>query len=434
VSAEFPATAPDAAPVTPDYGTEDGHVEHGHAHNPLVAHQFDDLAQQKEAGILGMWSFLATEIMFFGGALLAYAIYRSNYHYAFAAASNKELWRVGLFNTFVLLASSYTVVRAVYWAQQGRNEKVFFWIIITILFGLAFIGIKGYEYYHVYAEHLVPGTNFDAPEHGDPERHFNGRWFPPYLDRPAQIFFSFYFTLTGIHALHMVVGVGIMTCVAVQDRQKPWPHYLGLIQSFGYIIEGIWLPHDAQAKQLVGRLAELPVGVRAGIAALAADADPAIADRLRNALATEPDRANRDAIVHALGSIHDPQRHLAALQAVATAATTNGEDLVGLFTSGDHDALVASSDYMRAHIDELLPRMPSTTDDDFPLALALGFPLIATCDAARRDAGTAFTEQHLGKLPGAAIELKQLAEANDHCIAQKQLLEPSLRTWLHKTR
>ena len=222
MSAEFPATTPagDAAVVTPDYGTEDGQVVGGHAHNPLVAHQFDDLAQQKEAGILGMWSFLATEIMFFGGALLAYAVYRSNYHYAFAAASNKELWKVGLFNTFVLLASSYTVVRAVYWAQQGRNDRVFFWIIITILFGLAFIGIKGYEYYHVYAEHLVPGANFDAPVHGDPERAFNGHWFPDYLRPPAQIFFSFYFALTGIHALHMVIGVAIMSWIATKAKQK----------------------------------------------------------------------------------------------------------------------------------------------------------------------------------------------------------------------
>jgi cytochrome c oxidase subunit 3 len=203
VSAEFPQLPPAPLTRSPRLRTEDGHVdEHAHAHNPLVAHQFDDLAQQKEAGILGMWSFLATEIMFFGGALLAYAIYRSHYHYAFAAASNKELWLVGLFNTFVLLASSYTVVRAVHHAQNGRNEKVFKWIIITIFFGLAFIAIKGYEYHHVYAEHLVPGTNFDRqvlPQPGEhSEREFNGHWFPEYLRRPAQIFFSFYFALTGI--------------------------------------------------------------------------------------------------------------------------------------------------------------------------------------------------------------------------------------------
>jgi cytochrome c oxidase subunit 3 len=225
--------------------THGGDEGHGHAHNPLVAHQFDDLAQQKEAGILGMWSFLATEIMFFGGALLAYAIYRSHYHYAFAAASNKELWKVGLFNTFVLLASSYTVVRAVHHAQNGRNDKVFKWIIYTILFGLAFIAIKGYEYHHVYAEHLVPGSNFDAPEHGDPERHFDGHWFPDYLRRPAQIFFSFYFALTGIHALHMVIGVGIMTWVAVLAKKKEFStDYYNPVEIAGlywHFVDIVWI-------------------------------------------------------------------------------------------------------------------------------------------------------------------------------------------------
>jgi cytochrome c oxidase subunit 3 len=250
VSAEFPASAAGATtPVTPDYGTEDGHVEHAHAHNPLVAHQFDDLAQQKEAGILGMWSFLATEIMFFGGALLAYAIYRSHYHYAFAAASNLELWKVGLFNTFVLLASSYTVVRAVHHAQNGRNDKVFKWIIYTILFGLAFIAIKGYEYHHVYAEHLIPGPNFDRQVLEEPgvhsEREFNGHWFPEYLRRPAQIFFSFYFALTGIHALHMVVGVGIMSWVAWLAKKKEFStDYYNPVEIAGlywHFVDIVWI-------------------------------------------------------------------------------------------------------------------------------------------------------------------------------------------------
>ena len=243
MSAEFPATAPTAAGHD-DSHADDAHGE-GHAHNPLVAHQFDDLAQQKEAGILGMWSFLATEIMFFGGALLAYAIYRSNYHYAFAAASNLELWPVGLFNTFVLLASSFTVVLAVHHAQHGRNDKIFFWIIITILFGLAFIGIKAYEYHHVYAENLIPGVNFDKQELGDPHRHFNGHHFPEFLRRPAQIFFSFYFALTGIHALHMVVGVGIMTWVAVLAKKKEFStDYYNPVEIAGlywHFVDIVWI-------------------------------------------------------------------------------------------------------------------------------------------------------------------------------------------------
>src|SRR5262249_16805087 len=133
---------------------------------------------------------------------------------------------------------------------------------------------------------------------------------------------------------------------------------------------------DAEAKRLVAHLRELPVGVRSSIAELAADADPAVAEQLRNALATEPDRADRDVIVHALASLHDPQRHVAALEAVDGAATTNAEDLVILFESGDHDAQLAAADYIRGHIEGLMPRMPSTTDDDFPIALALAFPIL----------------------------------------------------------
>jgi cytochrome c oxidase subunit 3 len=244
VSAEFPATAP--GQIEASHAADDAHGDEGHpAHNPLVAHQFDDLAQQKEAGILGMWSFLATEIMFFGGALLAYAIYRSNYHYAFAAASNLELWPVGLFNTFVLLASSFTVVLAVHYAERGDNAKVFKWIIVTILFGLAFIAVKGYEYHHVYAEHLIPGPNFDAQELSDPHRHFNGHHFPEYLRRPAQIFFSFYFALTGIHALHMVVGVGIMTWVAVLAKKKEFStDYYNPVEIAGlywHFVDIVWI-------------------------------------------------------------------------------------------------------------------------------------------------------------------------------------------------
>ena len=229
----------------------EGGAGHGaHGHNPLVAHQFDDLAQQKEAGILGMWAFLATEIMFFGGALLAYAVYRNTYHNAFAAASNYEIWQVGLFNTFVLLFSSFTVVLAVHAAQQGDNKRVFKWVIWTIVLGLAFIGVKAYEYHHLYVEHLIPGANFDAQDHqaeahGHTPRPYDGHLFPDYLRRPAQIFFSFYFALTGIHALHMIVGVGIMAYVAwLAKRNEFEPDYYNPVEIAGlywHFVDIVWI-------------------------------------------------------------------------------------------------------------------------------------------------------------------------------------------------
>ena len=116
--------------TTPGHGT--GADTHGHGPTH-VQHQFDDAAQQKDAVTLGMWGFLATEIMFFGGAFLMYSIYRNTYPEAFKIASNKEIWWVGFFNTLVLLASSYTVVLAVYNAHHGNNRGVIKWIVATIL-------------------------------------------------------------------------------------------------------------------------------------------------------------------------------------------------------------------------------------------------------------------------------------------------------------
>lgn len=221
-------------------GDEGGHA---HAHNPLVAHQFDDLAQQKEAGILGMWAFLGTEVLFFGGALAAYAIYRNTYHYAFAAASNLENWKIGLFNTFVLLASSFTVVLAVHKAQLGDNRGIGFWVIVTIILGLAFIGIKAIEYNHLYHEHLIPGL-FDNASFGHPPSHPDGL-FPPELQRPAQIFFSFYFLLTGIHALHMIVGVGIMLYIWwLAKREEFSPDYYNPVEIAGlywHFVDIVWI-------------------------------------------------------------------------------------------------------------------------------------------------------------------------------------------------
>src|SRR5687768_17694448 len=130
---------------------------HGHS---LVAHQFDDLAQQHEASTLGMWAFLATEIMFFGGALTGYSVYRATYDGAFAAASRLENWLVGAINTGILLCSSLTMALAVHAAQMGHHKAIVYWLLATIVFGTAFLGVKAWEYHHLYTEHLIPGVGF----------------------------------------------------------------------------------------------------------------------------------------------------------------------------------------------------------------------------------------------------------------------------------
>ena len=164
--------------------------------HPALAHQFDDLEQQKEAATLGMWFFLVTEVLFFGGLFLAYSVYRSWYPAAFAAASHEMVVWAGTTNTVVLITSSLTMALAVHAAQLGERRLLMLFLALTMLLGTVFLGIKAFEYYTEFAEHHVPGLGFQFEA-----EHF----------RHAQIFFSLYFVMTGIHALHMVIGLGIMS-------------------------------------------------------------------------------------------------------------------------------------------------------------------------------------------------------------------------------
>ena len=214
---------------------------HGHS---MVAHQFDDLAQQHEASTLGMWAFLATEVMFFGGALTAYAVYRNSYPDAFAAASRLENWKVGFVNTAILLCSSLTMAMAVHAAQMGSRKWTVNWLLITIVFGAAFLGVKAYEYHHLFDEHLVPGRNFDAPRFDDAgnalEPHFS-----EVMRRPAQIFYSLYFGMTGLHALHMLIGFGVILFVAWQAwRGKFTSEYHNPVEMTGlywHFVDIVWI-------------------------------------------------------------------------------------------------------------------------------------------------------------------------------------------------
>ncbi len=165
--------------------------------NPVLpAHHFDDLQQQHEAAQLGMWVFLITEIMFFGGLFAAYTVYRSSYHQAFGAASRHLDITLGTFNTVVLIGSSLTMALAVHAAQRGRRRAIIGFLIATILLGAVFLGVKAFEYTHKFHEHLVPGHGFQFPDAA--------------LARPAELYFGLYFAMTGMHALHMIIGIGIL--------------------------------------------------------------------------------------------------------------------------------------------------------------------------------------------------------------------------------
>jgi cytochrome c oxidase subunit 3 len=164
-------------------------------HHPALAHHFDNLEQQREAATLGRWVFLVTEVLFFGGLFAAYSIYRSWYPAAFAAASHEMVVWAGATNTVVLITSSLTMALAVHAAQIGNRRLLMLFLVATMVLGAAFLGIKAFEYYTEFKEHHVPGFGFQFET-----EHY----------RHAQVFFSLYFVMTGLHAVHMIIGLGIM--------------------------------------------------------------------------------------------------------------------------------------------------------------------------------------------------------------------------------
>jgi cytochrome c oxidase subunit III len=190
-------------------------------HNPALQHHFFDMAQQRNAASLGMWLFLGTEIMFFGGMFCAYLVYRYWYFNEFAIGSRSLDIYLGTINTAVLICSSLTVALGVRAAQMGKRALLVILLLITIVLGLAFLGIKGIEWYTKFEEHHVPGYSFNVDDlvQKYPQIHID----PP----RSQLYFSLYFALTGLHALHMIIGVLIfsfLTFYAWKGRFTPEYH------------------------------------------------------------------------------------------------------------------------------------------------------------------------------------------------------------------
>jgi cytochrome c oxidase subunit III len=210
------------------------------AHSPALLHHFYTEEQQRDASNLGMWIFLGTEVMFFGGLFCAYLIYRLMYFGDFGAASKSIDAALGGTNTAVLICSSLTVVLAIWGAKTARRGLMLSMLALTMLFGLTFLGVKGYEYYQKFQEHHVPGPSFsfeNVPIPGHPDQHAN--------PRHAEIFFSLYFIMTGLHALHMVVGLGIFTWLLIMAwRGRFTPEYHTPLEIGGlywHFVDIIWI-------------------------------------------------------------------------------------------------------------------------------------------------------------------------------------------------
>ncbi|MBM1144000.1 Cytochrome c oxidase subunit 3 [Alcanivorax sp. ALC70] len=168
----------------------------------IVAHQFENLEQQFDADLLGMWLFLVTEALLFSGAFLALAVYYYQYHDTFATASRELHWLLAGVNSVILLTSGLAVVLAEQAADQGRRRATLLGLLATIALGLVFLAIKGYEYHSEYQAGLIPFLQqpfaYDGP-----------------APHNAMLFYNFYFVLTGLHAAHMVIGLAVLMVIAV---------------------------------------------------------------------------------------------------------------------------------------------------------------------------------------------------------------------------
>ena len=198
--------------------------------SPELQHHFDSMAQQKDASQLGMWLFLVTEILFFGGLFTAYTIYRWANPIAFADASRHMDVRLGTLNTAVLIFSSLTMAMAVHSAAVGRRRSLVGFLLVTMALGATFLGVKAVEYTEHIRHHLFPGPWF----------HYPG----PYA-RPAELFFSLYFAMTGLHALHMIVGLGLLSVLVIQSRRgrytPAWHTPVEMAGLYWHFVDIVWI-------------------------------------------------------------------------------------------------------------------------------------------------------------------------------------------------
>jgi cytochrome c oxidase subunit 3 len=232
--------------------THDGgaHEAHEHVSLPQHRHHFETAEQQREAGSFGMWLFLLTEIMFFGGMFFAYLLFRNWYYDAFVAASNTLSIRMGAANTAILITSGFFMALGV-WAAEVRKKNVLVWmLILTTVFGCAFLGVKYFEYEEKFELHHVPGASFDVSQFINPPIDAKthkpvGNPLPPDMAQHTQLFFFLYFAMTGMHALHMIIGIAILGFMIFRARAGAYTTgHVTFVENFGlywHFVDIVWI-------------------------------------------------------------------------------------------------------------------------------------------------------------------------------------------------
>ena len=209
------------------------------------------MEQQVDATNFAMWLFLLTEIMFFGGLFTAYMIFRNWYYPAFVDGSHQLNIMWGTLNTGVLIVSSFTMAMAVWSAEVRRKGLLLLFLVLTFVLGLVFLGIKGIEYHEKWVKHHVPGFHYSLQSFTNPQS--DHEVYEAYHDKPlgvdmarhTELYFSLYFAMTGMHALHMIIGIGILGFMIFRARSGAYTNgHVTFVENFGlywHFVDIIWI-------------------------------------------------------------------------------------------------------------------------------------------------------------------------------------------------
>jgi len=196
----------------------------------MLREHYSTPEQQRETVTVGMWIFLATEVMLFGGLFTAFAVYRMYYTRGFDQGSAEMSILLGSINTAVLLTSSLTMALAIYSAAAGRLLRTYGLLLLTAVIGIAFLAIKFTEYYQHYQQHKVPGVWFESssPDAG-----------------ALQLFYVFYFAMTGLHAVHMSIGIALVVFYAFRTAAGRFSsEYYTPLEALGlywHFVDIVWI-------------------------------------------------------------------------------------------------------------------------------------------------------------------------------------------------
>jgi cytochrome c oxidase subunit 3 len=238
--------------------TDTGVVVHGaqegahHEHPPYQRHHFETYAQQNDATNFAMWLFLLTEIMFFGGLFTAYLIYRNWYYPAFVEASHQLDIFWGTANTAVLITSSFTMAMGVWCAEMKKKGALVLCLVLTFILGLAFLGIKTIEYKEKIDKHHVPGFHYSVQSFVNPssdeevhKKYPDDKPLPLDMARHTELYFFLYFAMTGMHALHMIIGIVILAFMIFRAQAGAYTTgHVTYVENFGlywHFVDIIWI-------------------------------------------------------------------------------------------------------------------------------------------------------------------------------------------------